>query len=288
MIEVTNTTPIQKVIVPKDEVSSLKPEYDNKPSEDKVLKKATIAALGATALTAVIIAGIALKGNFNKNNLKLLNKLDEEGHSIKWVNFRELDGLVEVLKKAGRNVDTNGCGSVLTVKDYDILIKDFTKKGGSYFERQVKVKKEISELEAGIRKRLSELSDDPAWCYLQQRYSELSERYNKGDDREVSIIIQMFRKKYANEKPIADYTIKDIKDDCYYYTSINAPEPYNSPYSYNVFPDRDLKLEDFATEPKEKILSKQDFLNACERLVRQLREQKEAAQILTNKMKYGC
>ena len=279
MIEVTNTTPTQKAIVPKDEVSSLKPEHDNKPSEDKVIKGATIAALGATALAAVTIAGIALKGHFNKNNLLLLNNLKEEGHTLKHYDYSDWrDIFVKMLKNAGRNVDSNELGSVLTVKDYDVLIKDFTKKGGSYFDRQVKAKQELSALEAGLSKRLSELNDDPAWDYLLKRHKELSsskrEELLSSEIGEYNMIMEMLRKKFSK---LEDYTIEDIENSNPWLWNTESPENFTT---Y-------LRLEDYAPSLVTEINSKKYFLNDCKSIVEKLRKNKEAAQILTKKIFYG-
>ena len=294
-------------------------QHDNKPSEDKGISNAAKMAIGATALATIIIAGFATKGKLwgkgiNKvvetpNNESELNLLKEQAAKLKEkIKADYLSKRQNVLLSSEHTIDNcsmldiavlNQAGSqvvnkkALTLKDYDILINDYTKPGGEWFKRKNDDKQWISDFFSGVKDRLSELNKDSDWVEMRKMRKELIKnkkmRRSKGikdipknEFARLELINEILYAKYTNQKPeilsctgaTVDDLIRIVKDK-------NTADKYHKLLEENSWPQfktsltpGTLRLAHFDSRALE-LQTKRDSLVFYDKRVNELRMAKE-------------
>lgn len=325
MYGITINTKNQNLPIKNKPLSS-QSQHDNKQSEDKGLRKAAKLAIGATALATIVIAGFATKGklwgkSMNKvvetpNNESELNLLREQATKLKETikadylsrkqnailssehkkdNLLLLD--VAVLNQAGRrNLET------LTLKDYNILIDDYTKPGGAWFKRKNDDKQWLSDFSASVKDRLSELNKDSDWVEMRKIRKELIKnkkiRRSKGikdipknEPERLELINEILYAKYTNRKPqILDWTGTTIDDLIRLVKDKNTADKYYKLLEENSYPQFEtsltsgpLRLGQFDSRVFER-QTKKDNLLFYDKRVDELRKAKEELKNMYKKL----
>lgn len=276
-------------------------------------------AIGATALATIIIAGFATKGKLwgkgiNKvvetpNNESELNLLKEQAAKLKEkIKTDYLSKRQNVLLSSEHTIDNcsmldiavlNQAGSqvvnkkALTLKDYDILINDYTKPGGEWFKRKNDDKQWISDFFSGVKDRLSELNKDSDWVEMRKMRKELIKNKKmhrskgikdipKNEIERLELINEILYAKYTNQKPeILSCTGATVNDLIRIVKDKNTADKYHKLLEENSWPlfktsltPGTLRLAQFDYRALE-LQTKRDSLVFYDKRVNELRMAKE-------------
>ena len=271
-----------------------KPEKNNKPSEDKGISNTAMMAVGATALAAIVIAGFAIKGKLSGKSISKvaetpkkeseLDLLKEQAAKLKEkIKTDYLNKRHNAMLSSGHTVENCTMGEValvnangrygreiLTTKDYNIFIDDFTKTGGYFYKRKNDEKQWISNFYSEVKEKLSELSKDPDWVEMRKMRKELIKnkkirrRQNitsapKNELERLELINEILYAKYTNRNTeLMQITGVGIDDLVRLVKDKNTADKYNKlleqhswPTYKTSLPTGDLKLGSFDSRALE-------------------------------------